>query len=144
MHDSIECLRARKHVTLPKDGRGRRGLSRSATGEQEPAQRISDMPSAPGRLEKRIHLAVPVQIVSMGKPGAERATTEDVSSQGVRVLVRRLFQRDERLLLIPPAGAQRTHVRVIYCERLPNGLFATGLQFLGKVVNWSTVLSEAE
>lgn len=95
------------------------------------------MPPEQGRLEKRTRLAVPVQIVWIGSQRAERATTENVCSQGVRVFVREPLQQSARLLLTSPAGDQRKQVRVIYCERLPNGLFAAGLQFQGKPIDWS-------
>jgi hypothetical protein len=91
------------------------------------------MPSEQGRLERRIRRAVPVLIVGT-EGGAESTTTENVCSQGVRVLVRRPLKPGERLLLVSPAGDQRVQGRVIYCERLHDGHFAAGLEFYGKPV----------
>jgi len=49
------------------------------------------MPARSGRLEKRIPLAVPLQISSVLDPAtAERTTTENVCSLGMRVLTSEL------------------------------------------------------
>src|SRR5258706_11373197 len=98
------------------------------------------MATGQGRLEKRIRLAVQVQIVGSGRQEAERTTTENVCAHGVRVLARRPLQPMEQLLLIAAAGDQRTQASVIYCERLPDGLFAAGLQIHGKPLDWSKAI----
>lgn len=73
----------------------------------------------------------------MGDPSdAERTTTENVCSQGVRVLTHRGKEMNERLVIRSLAGDLRTLARVVYCQRLPGGLYGVGLQFLGVAVNW--------
>ena len=96
------------------------------------------MPARSGRLEKRIRLAVPVQISSPLEPAAtERTTTENVCSLGIRILTQRARDLNERLMICTLVGDLRTLARVVYCQRLPDGRFGVGLQFQGEVVNWS-------
>jgi hypothetical protein len=97
------------------------------------------MPSRTGRIEKRIRLAVPVQISSLQDPSAiERTTTENVCSVGVRVLSQAAKERNERLVIRSLAGDLRSLARVVYCQRLPDGRFGVGLQFQEGPVHWST------
>jgi hypothetical protein len=96
------------------------------------------MPVRSGRLEKRIRLAVAVQISSLLDPTAtERTTTENVCSLGIRILSQRARDLNERLLVSSLKGDQRTLGRVVYCQRLPDGRFGVGLQFQGQTVSWS-------
>jgi len=93
-----------------------------------------------GRLEKRIRLAVPVEIFSPQNPAAtERTTTENFCSLGMRILTRRARELNERLWVRSLDGDLRTLARVVYCQRLPDGRFGVGLKFQGQVVNWSKV-----
>jgi hypothetical protein len=95
------------------------------------------MPLRSGRLEKRIRLAVPVEISSPQNPSAaERTTTENVCSLGIRVLTQRARHLNERLMISSLVGDLRTLARVVYCQRLPDGQFGVGLQFQGVAINW--------
>ena len=96
------------------------------------------MPARSGRLEKRIRLAVPVQISSPLEPAAtERTTTENVCSLGIRILTQRARDLNERLMICSLVGDLRTLARVVYCQRLPDGRFGVGLRFQGQPINWS-------
>jgi hypothetical protein len=96
------------------------------------------MPGRSGRLEKRIRLAVPVEIASLQYASAnERTTTENVCSLGIRVLTQHARELNERLMIKSLAGDLRTLARVVYCQRLPDGHFGVGLQFQGVAVKWS-------
>jgi len=96
------------------------------------------MPVRSGRLEKRIRLAVPVQISSVLDPAAtERTTTENVCSLGIRILTQRARDLNERLMISSVMGDMRTLARVVYCQRLPDGRFGVGLQFQGQAVDSS-------
>ena len=91
-----------------------------------------------GRLEKRIRLALPLQISSVVDPAtSERTTSENVCSLGMRVLTQRARVLNERLMINSHMGDLRAVARVVYCERLPDGHFAMGLQFLEDFINWS-------
>jgi hypothetical protein len=88
------------------------------------------MPMRSGRLEKRTRLAIPVRISSLEEPSAgERSTTEDICSKGIRVLVRRARELNERLLIKSADGELEADGRVVYCQRLLDGRFALGLKF---------------
>ncbi len=97
------------------------------------------MPAGSGRLEKRVRLAVPLQIASILDPTAsERTTTENVCSLGMRVLTQRARDLNERIMIKSLMGDLRTFARVVYCQRLPDGHFAMGLQFQGVPIHWPT------
>jgi hypothetical protein len=95
------------------------------------------MPVRSGRLEKRIRMAIPVQISSPLDPAAaERTITENVCSLGIRIFAQRARELNERLMISSVAGDLRTLARVVYCERLPDGRFGVGLQFQGMAISW--------
>lgn len=95
------------------------------------------MPMRSGRLERRTRLAIPVRISSLKEPSAgERSTTENVCSLGLRVLVRRAREMNERLLIKSADGQLEADARVVYCERLRDGRFALGLEFNGETASW--------
>jgi hypothetical protein len=94
------------------------------------------MPTRSGRLEKRVQLAAPVQITSLEDPSAsERTTAENISSLGIRVLAKRPRAPNERLMIKSLEGDSRTLVRVVYCQRLPDGRYGIGLQFQAASLN---------
>ncbi len=96
------------------------------------------MPMRSGRLEKRARLTVPVEISDPQDPaGTERTTTENASALGIRVLAQHARAPNERLMIRSLEGELRAIVRVVYCQRLPDGRFGLGLQFQGQPVNWS-------
>src|SRR5713101_8831048 len=96
------------------------------------------MAARSGRLEKRIRLAVSVQISSLLDSSAnEQITTENVCSLGIRILTERARDLNERLMISTFVGDLRTLARVVYCQRLPDGRFGVGLQLQGQAGNWS-------
>ena len=95
------------------------------------------MPARSGRLEKRMRLAVPVEIFSPQNPAeAERTTTENVCSFGIRILTLQAKDSNERLMISSRVGDALA--RVVYCERLADGRFGVGLQFQGHTIKWPT------
>jgi hypothetical protein len=96
------------------------------------------MPLRSGRLEKRIEVAIPLQISTILDPdGTERTTTENVCSLGIRVLTDHARELNERLMISSLKGGLKRLARVVYCQRLPDGHFAVGLQFQGNAVRWA-------
>ncbi len=96
------------------------------------------MPERSGRLEKRIRLAVAVEILNPQNPSAaERTTTENVSSLGIRVLTQRARDLNERLMISSLVGDLRTLARVVYCQRVAENRFAVGLELSRKVELWA-------
>jgi len=95
------------------------------------------MPARSGRLEKRIRLAVPVQISSVLDPVAtERTATENVCSLGIRILTQRARDLNEQLMISSLMGELRALACVVYCQRLADGRFGVGLRFQGRPINW--------
>ena len=91
-----------------------------------------------GRLEKRIRLAAPVEILNPQNPAAaERTTTENVSSLGMRVLTRRARDLNERLMIRSLGGDLQTLARVVYCQRVAENRFALGLELSRAVALWA-------
>lgn len=92
-----------------------------------------------GRLEKRIQLAVPVEMCPIkDKSAMERATTENVCSVGARVVTREPKERNERLMIRSVLGNFWTIARVVYCQRLSDGRFGVGIQLQGMRLNWNS------
>jgi len=97
------------------------------------------MPARSGRLEKRIQLAVPVQISSVLDPVAtERTTTENVCSLGIRILTQRARDLNEQLMISLLRGELPALASVVYCQRLADGRYGVGLRFQGRPINWPT------
>ena len=95
------------------------------------------MPLRSGRHEKRINRAIPVEISTLkGLSATECASTENVCSLGVRVLTERPKKPDERLMVRSLVGQVRAVARVVYCQRLSDGRFGVGMQFLGIGGGW--------
>jgi hypothetical protein len=95
---------------------------------------ILKMATRTGRIEKRIPVEVPMQIFRFQKPGstdlAEKTTTENVSSHGIRILLSRALPPQERLLVTSLIGSEEPKpARVVYCQQLGEGVFGVGLQF---------------
>jgi hypothetical protein len=83
-----------------------------------------------GRIEKRIRLALPLEVSKLRDPvGPEHAITENVCSGGVRVLTRRSMKPNERLMIRSFENDLQTQVRVVYCQRLPDGRYGVGFRF---------------
>jgi len=83
-----------------------------------------------GRIEKRVRLAVPVEICKLWDPaGAEHAITENVCSVGIRVLTRKAVEPHERLVVRFIGLDLQLLARVVYRQPMPDGRYGVGLQF---------------
>lgn len=83
-----------------------------------------------GRKEKRNRKAVLAMLSSTAEPLAVAlASTENVSSRGMRVQTDRPWKPDTRLLVETSRGERSERARVVYCETLSDS-FAVGLVFL--------------
>jgi hypothetical protein len=92
------------------------------------------MATEAGRVEKRTHLKMPVQISRGRSPDLadiiENTTTENVSSRGVRLLTRRALQPREWLWITSVVGSEMPKpAQVVYCQPVVGELFGVGLQF---------------
>jgi hypothetical protein len=66
----------------------------------------------------------------------EYASTENVSSYGVRVRTDRPWKLDSRVLIKSFQGELWARARVVYCQTLQTRTFALGLEFLARAGDW--------
>jgi hypothetical protein len=69
-------------------------------------------------------------------PGAESTFTENVSSNGARVVSVRRWEPDDRLIFTARNGEFRSSARVAYCQPLQGDGFAIGVEFLDAKGRW--------
>src|SRR5213079_3737830 len=86
-----------------------------------------------GRIEKRFPTSVPVYLASLDEPRArERTLTENVSSQGARVISQRSWRSGEGSLISPLTEECPQVGRVIYCVPKAGNCFCVGVEFQGR------------
>jgi hypothetical protein len=91
-----------------------------------------------GRSEKRIARAVTLEVCLQDEPYLrERILTENVSAHGARALVERKLPPGQQVLVRSPKEGVRSEARVVYCERLPEGRFAIGLELSARLEPWT-------
>ena len=66
----------------------------------------------------------------------ERASTENVSAHGARVLMKRQLRPGQHVLVICPKEGVRSPARIVYCQHLAERKFAVGLELSGRV-DWA-------
>ena len=67
---------------------------------------------------------------------AEAASTENVSSHGLRVRTYRQWKQDSLLIVQSSAYELWARAKVIYCETLPDKTYALGLQLEARTGEW--------
>ena len=89
------------------------------------------------RKEKRHHENVQVLLSRMAEPLLmEAASTDNVSSHGMRVRTYRQWKRDTRLIVQSSEYELWGSARVVYCQTLPDNSFALGLEFVARTGGW--------
>jgi hypothetical protein len=103
-----------------------------ASSEKSPASMPLD-----GRIEKRVPMAVPVDLVIADEMlVAERVVTVNVSPHGARVVTKRRWRAEEQPWLASLTGYFRLQGSVVYCQPLPNEDFCVGLKFRASLIDW--------
>ena len=106
---------------------------------------FSDMSEQSGRLEKRVHLTINLEISNLLDPSSkERASTENISSLGMRVMTQTPKALNECLVIRTIGGDLRAVARVIYCQQLANERFGVGVLFLRLDTEWNAYLKASE
>jgi PilZ domain len=96
------------------------------------------MPVPTGRCEKRIASTVAVEICLQDEPMLkERASTENVSAHGARVLMKRKLRPGQHVLVISPKEGVQSQAQIVYCQRLAESKFAVGLELSVRVEQWA-------
>ncbi len=94
-----------------------------------------------GRIEKRVAMAVPVDLVIAEETlVAERVVTINVSPHGARVVTRRRWRAEEQPWLASLTSYFRLQGSVVYCQPLANGDFCVGLKFRASFIDWGDKL----
>ena len=91
-----------------------------------------------GRFECRVAQAEAVELLHMGELPTEKhkATTENVSPLGARVITDSICNPGKPVLLNVPEDNLKLGARVVYCQRLEDGKFAVGLRLNARVERW--------
>jgi hypothetical protein len=102
------------------------------------------MPSVGKRIQKRSPTNVALQISSAKQPlTAELAFAENISLHGVRIVTKRAWKPEERVLLKSRHGSIQSRAKVIYCYQLGEGRYAVGLELFLPVGTWVDVSNPA-
>jgi hypothetical protein len=89
------------------------------------------------REEKRNPEKLQVLLSQMAEPlVTESASTDNVSSHGMRVLTYRRWKRDTHVIVQSSKGELWGRARVVYCQTLPANTFALGLEFVARTGGW--------
>jgi len=89
------------------------------------------------RTENRIPMEIGCHLEGNRQvPGAESTFTENVSSNGARVVSVRRWEPDDRLIFTARNGEFRSSARVAYCQPLQGDGFAIGVEFLDAKGRW--------
>jgi hypothetical protein len=100
--------------------------------EKSPASTLLD-----GRIEKRIPMVLPVDLVVAEEMlVSERAVTVNVSPHGARVVTKRHWRPEEQPWLASLTSYFRLQGSVVYCQSLTNGDFCVGLKFRASFMGW--------
>jgi hypothetical protein len=94
-----------------------------------------------GRIEKRIPMAVPVDLLVVEeKLVSERVVTVNVSPHGARVVTKRHWRPGEQPWVASLTSYLRLQGSVVYCRPLTNGDFCLGLKFRASFTGWEDSL----
>ena len=89
------------------------------------------------RKEKRNAETLQILLSRMAEPLlTEAASTDNVSSHGMRVRTYRPWKRDTHLIVQSSEGELWGRAKVVYCLTLPGNTFALGLEFVARTGEW--------
>ena len=89
------------------------------------------------RKEKRNPEKLQVLLSKMAEPLlTESASTDNVSSHGLRVRTHRVWQPDTHLIVQSSRGELWGLAKVVYCQTLPAKAFALGIEFVARTGGW--------
>jgi hypothetical protein len=82
------------------------------------------------RMEARIPTRIELELSGPDEPLIYEITfTENVSRHGARVITKRRWSPNDRVLVKLPQERLSSHARITYCQSLKGDEFAMGLQF---------------
>lgn len=102
------------------------------------------MPTDGKRIQKRVATSVALHITSAKQPlVSELAFAENVSLHGVRIVTKRAWQPEERVVVKSLHGTIQSRARVIYCQELAVARYVVGLELFSAVHTWVDVLPDS-
>ncbi len=105
--------------------------------EKDSSEKSPNLMPLDGRIEKRIPMAVPVDLVMAEEMlVAERVVTVNVSPHGARVVTKRRWRAGEQPWLASLTSYFRLQGCVVYCQPHTNGDFCVGLKFRASAIDW--------
>ncbi len=95
------------------------------------------MPPPARRIESRTATTVAVMLsIPDDPPTVEIASTENISPHGARVVTKRRWQPNDRVIVKSLQGDLGSRGRVVYCEPLEKKAFAIGLEVFSELDSW--------
>jgi len=89
------------------------------------------------RIEARIPTTVGLELSGLDEPLIYEITiTQNVSRHGARVVAKRRWRPNDRVLVKLPQECLLSQARITYCQPLKGDEFALGLQFSLPVYSW--------
>jgi hypothetical protein len=83
------------------------------------------------RAENRVGMQTTAMLVGRhGLLGVEKVMTENVSPRGTRVISSMEWYTDDVILVSLPGAHFASAARVAYCDKLNDGRYVTGLEFV--------------
>jgi hypothetical protein len=108
-----------------------------ARPEKDSSQKSPSPMPLDGRIEKRISMAVPVDLVIVEEMlFSERVVTVNVSPHGACVVTKRRWRAEEQPWVASLTSYFRLQGSVVYCQPLTNGDFCVGLKFRASFIDW--------
>ena len=115
----------------------------------QPSQRLTHLPAQKAvrcpvetlarRLEDRTSVKVLVDLSGMDvRSSAQQGVTENVSARGARVVTGKPWQPNDRVNIRSLRGSLRSRGRVVYCQPLPAGAYAIGLELFVTIGDWTS------
>jgi hypothetical protein len=96
------------------------------------------------RRERRKPEELVVELYSLDEPVThELALTANVSRHGARVVTKKRWRPNDRVLVGWPPAAERSGAQITYCQGLPGDRFAVGLRASSAAANWVKSTSAA-
>ena len=109
--------------------------------EKDSSEKGPETMTLEGRIEKRVPMAVPVDLVIAEEMlVSERVVTVNVSPHGARVVTKRHWRPEEQPWLASLTSYFRLQGNVVYCRSLTNGDFCVGLKFRASFMGWEDSL----
>ena len=109
--------------------------------EKDSSENSADTMTLDGRIEKRVPMAVPVDLVIAEEIlVTERVVTVNVSPHGARVVSKRRWRTEEQPWLASLTSYFRLQGSVVYCQPQTDGDFCVGLKFRASFVDWGNGL----